>query len=92
VKPTLDRSRARVRQDAPVVRRTGRLGLKPKEVGQDTRPLLVKKVTVLMPADVHRSLKIEAAERTMTIGDIVVEALSSRISFLPRALRKRGAP
>ena len=39
------------------------------------------KVTLFcyVPADVHRSLKIEAAQRRMSLGDLVVEALMSRI-------------
>lgn len=48
----------------------------------------MKKVTVVIPADVHRALKIEAAERGKTIGELVVEALSMRVTFMPRALRK----
>jgi hypothetical protein len=54
-------------------------------------PELVK-VTILLPADVHRALKIQAAERRTTLGDLVLEALSTRITFLPRALRKPEEP
>ena len=50
----------------------------------------MKKVTIVIPADVHRALKIEAAETGLTIGEIVVEGISSRVNFLPRSLRKGG--
>lgn len=48
----------------------------------------VSKLTIYVPPDIHRALRMEAAERGTSMGDIVVEALQSRITFLPRALRK----
>lgn len=49
---------------------------------------LLKKLTVWVSADVHRALKIEAAERRRSMGALIEEALSTRIRFLPRELRK----
>lgn len=49
-------------------------------------------LTVYVPADVRRALKMEAAERGVSMGDLVVEALGGRIRFLPIALRKPGEP
>lgn len=50
------------------------------------------KLTVYVPADVHRALKLEAVERGVSMGDLIVEALNSRITFLPRAMRKPEEP
>lgn len=45
-------------------------------------------LTVYVPPEVRRALKVEAAERGVSMGDIIVEALQTRICFLPVALRK----
>lgn len=47
------------------------------------------KLTIRLPVDVHRALKIESAERRISMADLIVEALTSGgIRFLPRSLRQ----
>lgn len=41
------------------------------------------KLTVYVPPEIHRALKIEAAERGMTMGEVIVDALYSRVRLLP---------
>lgn len=51
-------------------------------------PIKLSKLTVYVAADVHRALRVEAAERGVSMGDLITEALQTRITFLPRAARK----
>lgn len=46
-------------------------------------------LTVYVPPEVRRALKVEAAERGSSMGEIIVEALQTRLCFLPAALRKK---
>ncbi len=43
------------------------------------------KTTLYFPRDVHHSLKVEAAERRMTITAIIIEALENRTFMVGKA-------
>ncbi len=43
-----------------------------------------RKVGVVMPAELHRRLKVVAAERDRTVSDLVVEAVTRYLEELER--------
>jgi len=48
----------------------------------DRNPVPLAKLTIYVPPEVHRALKVEAAERGMTMGEVIIDALQTRIRLL----------
>ncbi|MFA6031269.1 MAG: hypothetical protein WC969_15575 [Elusimicrobiota bacterium] len=47
-----------------------------------TPPRKLVKTTLYFPVNVHRELKIEAAQRNMTLTEVLIEALERRAFFI----------
>lgn len=41
--------------------------------------------TIYLPPEVHKALKVEAAEQGTTMSKIIIEALATRAQMLPRS-------
>ena len=50
----------------------------------------LKKFTVMLPRSVHRALREESYLREMPISQIIIEALTRRIMFIDRTVKKEG--
>ena len=48
------------------------------------RPGASRKTTIYLTPSEHQSLKIEAAQRGMTMSEIIIEALKGRLMFFER--------
>lgn len=49
------------------------------------RPLDLKKTTLYLPSEVYSALVEEADRRRLSLGDVVTEALQSRMILLTKA-------
>lgn len=48
----------------------------------DKHSVPLAKLTVYVPQEIHRALKVEAAQRGMTMGEVIEDALRTRMRLL----------